>query len=383
MKKAIVTGWLLVLLVFSLSLQCSAEPVNDFSYNILSANLYCNDLQIDLSKFPLIDISDEITEGGVTYASSSLLDIYEILGIYYGHDTSFMWFCTKEYLEKFGLWISRAEFEAEILYITGEYDHKGLYYDNKLRRLHYAEDPSLNDKLYVVSCGENYYVFSGGLFSNSAYFNSRNISNIYYKIFDRKVDKSHFKEYDVGFSSVPVTYPNTNKDFSFDSDLEYGIVRKTKLEIYKGDEIRKKNHWMYGLSNVNGSEEIDANNLYVPLEVVYETIGYAVISDAEKQNYFIYSEDYLKENPDWKSVDKLRNMFTLLGNLSGKNATLRYDDNEDILYFESEAESVGVPAAAFGENAYVRVADAIEAYKKIANIDESLNDALSSFLSSF
>ncbi|MDR1688126.1 MAG: hypothetical protein LBS21_05890, partial [Clostridiales bacterium] len=158
------------------------------------------------------------------------------------------------------------------------------------------------------------------------------------------------------------------KDFSFDSDLEYGIERKTKLVIHKGDEIRKKDHWMYGLYNVNGSEEIDANNHYYPLELVYETIGYAVISDAEKQNYFIYSEDYLKDNSDWKSVEKLQNWFTSFGELFSENAKLRYDENEDILYFENETESVGIPVAAFDENAYVRVSDAVEAFKKVANL---------------
>jgi glutathione synthase/RimK-type ligase-like ATP-grasp enzyme len=119
---------------------------------------------------------------------------------------------------------------------------------------------------------------------------------------------------------------------------------------------------------------------YIPLQLTYEALGYAVITDDEKQNYFIYSEDNLRENPNWKSIEKMQGIFAALGKLTGNVVTLRYEENEKCLYFENEAESIGIPAA-FSENAYVRVSDAVEAYKKLANTDIKIPNT--AFISSF
>ncbi|MDR1690081.1 MAG: hypothetical protein LBS21_15980, partial [Clostridiales bacterium] len=59
--------------------------------------------------------------------------------------------------------------------------------------------------------------------------------------------------------------------------------------------------------------------------------------------------------------------YVTLGKLTGKDVTLRYDEDERKLYFENEAQSIGVTSAAFGENAYVRVNDAMSAYKNITD----------------
>jgi hypothetical protein len=343
---------------------CTCEPVSSATHNKLAANLYCNDYQIDLSAFPLIDICDEVTGDDVTYVSVKLLDIYEILEVYNNYNSKYMSFYTSEFLSQAYRWISRAEFEAEVLYISGEYDHKGLYYDEMSRHLYYAENPERGDDVVVVSCGENYYVDVATMIGTTPGYS---------KMYDRIVDSSHFQEYEPGFSVVPVIYPAVNKEFLHHDDIDYDIAKKTVLEIISNGEelypdgVNKDNRlWMYEYFDVNNRENFETNSYYVPLKLTYETAGYAVISDDEKQNYFIYSEEYIKENPDWKTVDKMQNIFSALAKFTGKNVTVKYDENEKKLFFENESVTDSVEAAAFGKNAYVRISDAVNVYKKIS-----------------
>jgi hypothetical protein len=63
----------------------------------------------------------------------------------------------------------------------------------------------------------------------------------------------------------------------------------------------------------------------------------------------------------------MQNIFSALANFTEKNVTVKYDENEKKLFFENESVTYSVEAAAFGKNAYVRISDAVNVYKKISD----------------
>jgi hypothetical protein len=367
-------------LVLLISVPCIAQEIN-FTHKQLTSNLYCNDFQVDLSKYPLIDICDEITKRKVAYVNENLLEIYEILKIYNRITSVDTKFYTKEYLEKSSEWMSRAEFEANMRYQFKVTESIGLYYNKKFRALYFSGTVRGGSYLETVSCGDNYYFNTTDFYVHVRGYDA---------ILDRVIEKKAINEYEPGTSFIPVIYPDANEDFSYyDDGIAYDIRSNRRMELVKNDVLLHpdspflmQKYKIYERFNANDKNNYDFTSYYIPLQLTYEALGYAVMNDAEKQNYFIYSEDYLKESPNWKSIEKMQNIFAALGKLTGKNVTLRYDENEKILFFENEAESVGVATAAFVENSYVRVTDAMDAYKRIANTDNGSNNALNSILSS-
>ncbi|MDR1688114.1 MAG: hypothetical protein LBS21_05825 [Clostridiales bacterium] len=379
MKKIIINIFVTLILILFINFPCVAALNDPFTYNKLSANLYCNDYQIDLSKFPLIDICDEVIIRNVTYVSSDLTDIFEVLKLYSGYNFGNSEFYTKDYLEQSREWMSRAELEANMLYQRGVRESGIIYYDKKNRSLYFNMDRKLSSFIKTVTCGENYYVNVRSFYT---------MTHGYDEILERVIEKSAINEYDPGFSVAPVIYPEVNGDYLFhDNKGEYDMEKSHRQRIiYDGvsllpgsevPELPEENHWAYDYGDINDWRNGEKSSHYIPLKLTYEAIGCAVINDDEKQNYFIYSEDYLRENPNWKSIEKMQGIFAALSKLTGKKVTLRYDENEKCLYFENEAESIGITAVAFDENAYVRVSDATEAYKKLANTDiKSPNTAI-------
>jgi hypothetical protein len=363
------------------STPCAAQE-NVIPHEILSANLYCNDYQINLSKFPLVDVYTETDSSGGTFISSKLLAINEILNLYTAFNKHILEFFSEEYLYQSDRWMSRAEFEANMIHHYRRHETGSLYYDKKLRSLYYSSNPRISGSAFTVSCGENYYV-------ERSSFNIVTIG--YEEVLDRAIEKGDILEYEPGFSFIPVIYPDVNPDYSpREKTVVYDLAERIRGRIEKdGVLINTKNTPKYEDGFIfyyyyENGKDLDLNNssYYLPLHYTSEALGYAVMNDAEKKNYFIYSEDYLEENLSWKSIEKMQGIFAALGKLTGKNVTLRYDENDKSLYFENETETVGVPAAAFTENAYVRLSDAMEAYKKIANTDNGSNNALNSILSS-
>ncbi|MDR1689722.1 MAG: hypothetical protein LBS21_14105 [Clostridiales bacterium] len=369
MKKITINIFVTLILILFINFPCVAALNDPFTYNKLSANLYCNDYQIDLSKFPLIDICDEVTIRNVTYVSSDFTDIFEVLRLYSGYNFGNPEFYTKDYLEQSREWMSRAELEANMLYRYGVRETGTIYNDKKNRSLYFDMDRKLSGFIKTVTCGENYYINVRSFYVST---------HGYDEILERVIEKSAINEYDPGFSVAPVIYPEVNENYSFhDNKGEYDMEKSHRQRIIHDgvsllpDSVSRllpeENYWVYEYGDINDWRNIEKSSYYTPLKLTYEAIGCAVISDDEKQNYFIYSQDYLEESPNWKSIEKMQGIFAALGKLTGKTVTLRYDENEKCLYFENEAESVGITAAAFDENAYVRVSDATEAYKKLAN----------------
>ncbi|MDR1689721.1 MAG: hypothetical protein LBS21_14100 [Clostridiales bacterium] len=317
-----------------------------------------------------------------TFISVKLLAINEILLLYSDYDRYPCEFFTKEYLYQSNEWMSRAEFEANMKYQYRTHEKSDLYFDKRVRSLYYSNNPRLSGHPLTLSCGEDYYV-------ERASFNI--VARGYEKVLDRAIKKGDVSEYEPGFSFIPVIYPDVNPDYSpREKTVVYDLAERVRGRIKKDNVLlntentpKYEDGFKFFYYYENGKDlDLKNSSYYLPLHYTSEALGYAVINDAEKKNYFIYSEDYLEENLNWKSIEKMQGIFAALGKLTGNNVTLRYDENDKSLYFENEAETVGVPAAAFSEKAFVRLTDAMSAYKKIANTDNGSNNALNGILSS-
>jgi hypothetical protein len=263
-----------------------------------------------LSNYPLIDICDDITKQEVTYVSKTLLEIYEILNLYIRTSSDHTKFYTGDYLEQSDEWMSRAEFEANMYYRFKTRETSGLYYDEKIRLLFYSGG-SINAYIYTVSCGNNYYFDIQDFYVD--------VYN-YREILDRVIEKDVINEYEPGTSFEPVIYPNETEDFFYhDDDIVYELRTHRRMELEKNDVLLHpdssflmQKYKIYERFNANDEHNYDFASYYIPLQLTYEALGFAVISDAEKQNYFIYSEDYLIESPNWKSIEKTQNIFAAL-----------------------------------------------------------------------
>ncbi|MDR1688115.1 MAG: hypothetical protein LBS21_05830, partial [Clostridiales bacterium] len=208
-----------VFLILLIASPCAAsesgsEP--EFTYNQLSANLYCNDYQIDLSRYPLLEICDEITEHDVVYVSAGLHAINEILELYELYRYSDRAFYTRDYLDQSDKWMSRAEFEANLKFHLRE-NQKTLYYDEGNHEVFYDAGSRASVYIRTLSCGEDYYI-------DKEWF--LKYTNNLEEIMAGVIDKTKITNYNPGYSFVPVIYPNVNEDFFCKEDgKEYDLTR--------------------------------------------------------------------------------------------------------------------------------------------------------------
>ncbi|MDR1689427.1 MAG: hypothetical protein LBS21_12570 [Clostridiales bacterium] len=367
----------LLVLIFSLmcSVGVSAADVNGQS-ELLDYKLYCEDRQINLSTYPLLNVFNESGEPNI-YIAVNFYSIPELLGYYtinfpYGR----IEYYTRGYLEETGEWISRADAEetyklhkrapgtmSEFKYYEG--DHSFSFY--------YTSIPALNE-FKTASRGRDGYI----KLDSFIYYLTDSRGNPPETLY-KSDQPDKYRQQGVTFEEI--IYPNSKDSFTPTKRLEmdYHIVNNDrKMSNRLNDEpIGDEFDMFYISAETNKSPDGNSTRIalsilnsnyspyYVNLKATYESLGCAVITDAANKTVFIYSQSFLDRSPNWVSKDDAERLISIDNILNKGKSEITMDFTTDSLILKTATASVTVNTVVANKEPFVKSSDFKNALKKL------------------